>query len=77
MFGGHGIDAVGNLGNLNDLWSYSPDTGIWTWNSGSNVSGAYGIYGTQGVSSNSILVHVSIEYQFHGLVAVEIIDAGR
>ncbi|RTL10656.1 MAG: galactose oxidase [Neisseriaceae bacterium] len=55
VFGGHGIDAVGNLGNLNDLWSYSPDTGVWTWNSGSNVSGAYGIYGTQGVSSpNSI-----------------------
>lgn len=55
IFGGHGIDAVGKLGNLNDLWSYSPDTNIWTWNSGSNVSGAYGTYAKQGTASpNSI-----------------------
>ena len=55
IFGGHGIDAVGKLGNLNDLWSYSPDTNIWTWSSGSNVSGAYGTYAKQGTASpNSI-----------------------
>jgi N-acetylneuraminic acid mutarotase len=58
------IDASGNLwffggtqnqcngcywGPGNDLWKYNPSTGYWTWMSGSNQSGAFGVYGTQGV----------------------------
>jgi N-acetylneuraminic acid mutarotase len=40
LFGGSG---------LNDLWSFDPGAQQWTWESGSNTSGASGVYGTQGV----------------------------
>jgi N-acetylneuraminic acid mutarotase len=58
------IDATGNLwffggtqyqcngcywGPGNDLWKYNPSTGYWTWVSGSDQSGGFGVYGTQGV----------------------------
>jgi N-acetylneuraminic acid mutarotase len=47
-------DAAGHLwlfggSGLNDLWSFDPGTQQWTWQSGSNTSGAGGVYGTQGV----------------------------
>jgi hypothetical protein len=35
LFGGHGIDSTGALGTLNDLWQFTPSTGLWTWMSGS------------------------------------------
>ena len=38
-------------GLLNDLWKYS--NGEWTWISGNNTDNVAGVYGTQGVSSNS------------------------
>lgn len=34
--------------NRNDLWRYSPGTGLWTWMGGSADTGQYGIYGTLG-----------------------------
>lgn len=37
LFGGEGFDAAGNLGLLNDLWSFNPSTQEWTWISGSNT----------------------------------------
>ena len=37
--------------HLNDLWKYS--NGSWNWISGSNIDGANGTYGTQGVPSIS------------------------
>jgi hypothetical protein len=46
LFGGNGLDAIGNEGVLNDLWKYS--NGEWTWMSGANVINQNGIYGTQG-----------------------------
>jgi len=49
LFGGYGIDSTGALGDLNDLWKYS--AGKWTWMGGSNIVGAAGIYGTQGVAA--------------------------
>jgi hypothetical protein len=52
LFGGYGIDSVGNWGDMNDLWEFTPSTGVWTWVSGSNQNGGYqspGSYGTQGV----------------------------
>ncbi|MDD3266415.1 MAG: kelch repeat-containing protein [Burkholderiales bacterium] len=56
LFGGNGRDGIGFLiGDLNDLWRYNPNTNIWTWMSGSNMSNKYGMYGQLGVSSqNSI-----------------------
>jgi N-acetylneuraminic acid mutarotase len=42
---------------LNDLWEYSPGTGLWVWVAGSVAgtqgAGPKGIYGTKGVASNS------------------------
>ena len=58
MFGGSGIDAMGgdSSASLNDLWKFTPATGLWTWISGSNIHdcssgscGVVGSYGTQGV----------------------------
>jgi len=46
LFGGQGVDSVGNTGLLSDLWKYSG--GQWTWVSGSNVVNTNGVYGTQG-----------------------------
>jgi N-acetylneuraminic acid mutarotase len=53
LFGGVGYDSTGAIGNLNDLWRYSPSTGQWTWVSGGNVDNAAGVYGTQGSASAS------------------------
>jgi N-acetylneuraminic acid mutarotase len=50
VFGGEGYDAGGNVGPLNDLWMYSPQSGEWTWVSGTNTVGASGLYGTKGVA---------------------------
>jgi hypothetical protein len=53
VFGGLGIDSVGNRGDLNDLWRYSG--GEWTWMSGANTVAPEpplpGVYGTQGVAA--------------------------
>jgi N-acetylneuraminic acid mutarotase len=49
LSGGLGYDASGNGDYLNDLWVYSPATGLWTWVSGSSTvkaSGNYGLVGT-------------------------------
>ena len=43
LFGGQGNSLH------NDLWRYEPDTGMWTWMSGSNTGFQNGVYGTMGV----------------------------
>ena len=53
LFGGEGTDGNGTLGILNDLWKFSPSTGMWTWMSGSDTRSQSGVYGTQGVASPS------------------------
>ena len=53
LFGGQGYAASGSLGDLNDLWEYTPGTGQWTWVSGSNQTSQTGVYGTQGTPSSS------------------------
>ena len=45
IFGGYGWDTAGNLGDLNDLWRYSPISEEWTWMGGSNFVGGSGVYG--------------------------------
>lgn len=57
LFGG-----VGNTGFHNDLWKYSPATGMWTWMSGGNTTGSKrSIYGTQCVPSASVTPGVAFE----------------
>ena len=51
LFGGTGFDSVRAAPDLNDLWKYSPSSGLWTWVSGSNTSDAFGVYGTRGVAA--------------------------
>jgi N-acetylneuraminic acid mutarotase len=52
LFGGVRLNPNGSyLAVLNDLWNYNPATGLWTWVGGSNVPGAAGVYGTQGIAA--------------------------
>jgi len=53
LFGGVGYGSGAVVGNLNDLWRYTPSTGLWTWVSGGNSVNAGGVYGTQGTASAS------------------------
>ena len=55
LFGG-----VGFADYLNDLWSFDPNTVMWTWEKGSNTAsardqnsldGSLGVYGTQGIAA--------------------------
>jgi hypothetical protein len=49
LFGGYGYDQNGTLGDLNDLWEYNLDAGVWTWIGGSSSAAVSGTYGIQGV----------------------------
>jgi hypothetical protein len=55
LFGGDGYNPGGGGtvggGALNDLWRYSPSTGLWTWISGSDLGNAPGVYGTLGTAA--------------------------
>jgi N-acetylneuraminic acid mutarotase len=58
LFGGYGIDAKGQLGQLNDLWEFDTSSNEWTWMGGSSNGvlsssslGQPGIYGTLGTPS--------------------------
>jgi N-acetylneuraminic acid mutarotase/protein involved in polysaccharide export with SLBB domain len=51
LFGGAGFDANDNDGTLNDLWRFSPNTGLWTWMGGSSTANQAGVYGTMGTPS--------------------------
>ena len=55
LFGGYGYDSVvaDRLVDLNDLWSFDPSLKLWTWEAGSNLGSASGVYGTMGMSSLS------------------------
>jgi len=51
LMGGDGFATSSTSGCLNDLWKYEIATNSWTWISGNNTTGAYGIYGTQCVTN--------------------------
>jgi N-acetylneuraminic acid mutarotase len=53
LFGGVGYDSTGALGNLNDLWRYTPSTNQWTWISGGSADNAAGVYGTEATAAAS------------------------
>jgi N-acetylneuraminic acid mutarotase len=54
LFGGDSLAGQGSE-DFNDLWSYAPTTGLWTWVGGSKLAANAGIYGTQGVPAASNL----------------------
>lgn len=52
LFGGLQLNADGSLlAVFNDLWSFNPSTGLWTWVGGSSTPNAAGVYGTQGTGA--------------------------
>ncbi|MBN1627579.1 MAG: hypothetical protein JW944_13730 [Deltaproteobacteria bacterium] len=53
LFGGWGFDKNSELGYLNDLWKYNPNTKQWSRISGSDVIDQSGIYGTMGTAAPS------------------------
>jgi N-acetylneuraminic acid mutarotase len=54
LFGGTGYGATGTtLDVLNDLWEFDPASMQWTYISGSEQTGASGVYGTIGVPATS------------------------
>jgi N-acetylneuraminic acid mutarotase len=53
LLGGLGYSGTGDLGHLNDLWTFEPSSGLWTWVSGGSGIDAAGIYGTEGVAGAS------------------------
>ena len=58
LFGGGGVDSVGNPGPLDDLWQYSPTSGLWTWMAGHDKAegtsaGWSPSYGTQNLPAPS------------------------
>jgi N-acetylneuraminic acid mutarotase len=57
LFGGYGDSTNTNpyvFGYLNDLWEFSPTTGMWTWVSGSSSTvNAAGVYGTLGTAASA------------------------
>jgi N-acetylneuraminic acid mutarotase len=52
LFGGTGYGATGTtLDLLNDLWEFDPGSMQWTYISGSEQTGASGVYGTMGLAA--------------------------
>jgi hypothetical protein len=52
LFGGLGYgNSVAQLGNLNDLWRYTPSNNEWTWMKGSFLRDQPSNFGTRNVSS--------------------------
>jgi len=52
IFGGYGYDdGTFGIGRLNDLWKYTPATGLWTWVSGETYADPSGVYGTPGTAA--------------------------
>jgi hypothetical protein len=55
LFGGYGLDSVGDTAVLSDLWEYSASTTTpqWTWVGGPETAAIQGVYGTLGTSAAS------------------------
>ena len=37
LYGGYGVDSAGQTGYLDDLWEFTPATGLWEWVGGANA----------------------------------------
>jgi N-acetylneuraminic acid mutarotase len=47
LFGGFAYNSTGTQGSVDDLWTYNPTAGTWTWVAGSSTADVKGTYGTQ------------------------------
>ncbi len=54
LFGGDSL-AGQSSEQFNDLWSYNPTSGLWTWAGGTSIAANAGSYGTLGVPAASNL----------------------
>jgi N-acetylneuraminic acid mutarotase len=52
LFGGFAYNSTGTQGSVDDLWTYNPTAGTWTWVAGSSTA-AEGVYGTRGTTAAS------------------------
>ncbi|WP_116810483.1 Kelch repeat-containing protein [Steroidobacter cummioxidans] len=52
IFGGNGVGANSTMGAMNDLWRFSPASGVWSWMSGSNAPGQTSVFGSRGEPSS-------------------------
>jgi N-acetylneuraminic acid mutarotase len=56
LFGGAQLHANGSIAAVfNDLWSFNPQTLLWTWVGGSNGPDSQGAYGTLGIAAGGNL----------------------
>ncbi len=46
-FGGSGNGELNSFGRMNDLWTFEPNTRVWTWLKGDNHPSHVGVYGTR------------------------------
>jgi hypothetical protein len=53
MFGGYGYDFDGKIGLLNDLWSFDPNDGLWTFHNGEKRGNGTGFVGDVSTSWKS------------------------
>jgi N-acetylneuraminic acid mutarotase len=51
LFGGNGIDRLGNQGLLSDFWEYDISSGLWRWLKGSDLVNQLPLHGTLGIAS--------------------------
>lgn len=49
LFGG----SISSSDFINDVWMFSPATGLWTWMTGSNLANQAAVYGTKGKTTAS------------------------
>jgi N-acetylneuraminic acid mutarotase len=47
LFGGFAYNSTGTQGSVDDLWTYNPTAGTWTWIAGSSTADVAGVYGTK------------------------------
>jgi N-acetylneuraminic acid mutarotase len=53
LFGGFAYNSTGTQGSVDDLWTYNPTAGTWTWIAGSSTADVEGVYGTKGTAAAS------------------------
>lgn len=51
LFGGEGFNSSKSIVFFNDLWQYSPASGLWTWISCDSVGSQSGDYGAKGIAA--------------------------